>query len=289
MRQVRQILNECFINPRETLGRIEKNCEIKILFLTLWELGWDPATQLLFDFQLDKEAMNEGAYSSAAPDIVIKDEDGILMVGDAKQWEENLYKHFSQINQYQKALLVTRSFLTNGHQWVIFGINNEVIFDESFDDPDHMIETLKGWLGPDSMNTAGVLAYNGIIEKGMSLYKNTGRTDLLSKWDPANYKNPNTQRFLVLLNRFIDEHQDLLSRDGKKNIFIRCRGAKLIEYSPETNAIASTEHDQINKLSIEKTLSDEYHVYIRKLNKIASDPEGIIEKLKKMVDYLKNT
>lgn len=280
MDELRAVLEACFINPAATLGRIERNCEVKILFLTLWELGWDPASQLLLDFQVDKEAIGEGTYMRVAPDIIIRDGAGILMVGDAKHWGKNLNNYFDQVRRYQRALGVTRGFLTNGHRWVIFGDDNgNVIFDKDFSDSGEMISALKHWIGPGCINRSGVLVYDKLLEKGLSLHKDSGPIDVASKWNPKNYTNRKTQIFLTLLNQLVDENSDLLSRGAKKNIFIRCNGGKLIEYSPETNTIAATESDHLRKLLVPGNLSKDYHQLVRKNKGVAAEPEKLMEKL----------
>ena len=288
MEELRKVLKGCFANPTATLGRIEKNCEVKILFLTLWELGWDPVSQLFLDFQVDKEAIGEGTYMRVAPDIIIKDGTGVLLVGDAKYWGENLNNYFGQVRKYQNALGVTRAFLTNGHRWVIFGADKEkALFDEDFRDPDQMIAMLKHWIGPGCIKDSGVLTYNNILEKGLSLHRDSGPIDLVSKWTPQNYTNPRTQRFLTLLNQLVDENPDLLLREAKKNIFIRCRGGKLIEYSPETNTVAATESDHSKKLLVPESLSQDYHLFVKQNKGVASDPEKLMEKLRAIVKALR--
>ncbi|MCX5814359.1 MAG: hypothetical protein NT178_17715 [Proteobacteria bacterium] len=288
--EVRRVLKGCFSNPSMSLGKTERNCEVKVLFLTLWELGWDPVTQLFFNFQVDKEAIGEGAYMRGAPDIIIGNRAGILMVGDAKHWQENLNNYFEQVTTYQKALGLTRAFITNGHRWVIFGSGREgIVFDEEFNDPDYMIDKLKPWIGPDSTNGLGVLAYNGVFEKGLSLHNDNSSVDVDAKWNPENpnYTIPKSQQFLRLLNQLVDENPDLLARKARKNIFIHCRKGKLIEYSPETNTIAKTVNDHQKKLFVPEALSKDYHSLIKSYKRIASDPERIIEKLREIVKVLK--
>jgi hypothetical protein len=285
--ELRQVLKSCFASPATSLGRIERNCEVKILFLAMWEIGWDPVHQLLLDFQIDKEAVGEGTYMRVAPDIIVRNQSGIVLAGDAKHWEENLNKYFNQIRKYQTALGVKRAFLTNGHRWVVFDINSDSpAFDEDFHDPERMISTLRIWIGPSSVTWNGVFKYDKIVEKGLSLHKENGSVDIGSKWDPNNYENPTARKVLTLLNKLVDDYPEFLTRDARKNIFIKCRGGKLIEYSPETNTIAATKSDHANKLRVPQNLSDDYHRFIRNNRRIASDPEGLLKKLRPIAKSL---
>ena len=60
------VLKGCFSDPSRTLGCIEKNCEMKIIFLVLWELGWDPVKNIVLNFQIPKERIGPGATVSVS-------------------------------------------------------------------------------------------------------------------------------------------------------------------------------------------------------------------------------
>ena len=40
--QLEAVINQAFQDTGATLGTVERNTEIKVVFLTLWALGWDP-------------------------------------------------------------------------------------------------------------------------------------------------------------------------------------------------------------------------------------------------------
>jgi hypothetical protein len=99
------------MNPEATLGRSEDSVHIKVVFLLLWELGWDPVKQIMLGFEIPKERMGQEQKAAVVPDIVVADEGGTYLVGEVKHWHTGLSStHIMQIQRYQHALNVPESF-----------------------------------------------------------------------------------------------------------------------------------------------------------------------------------
>ena len=149
---VRETLQRCFDNPNDYyLGGIERNVEVKIVFLTMVELGWDPAESLGLNFQIDKKRVGGSARASLAVDLVARDADGICVAGEVKSQHHGvkLDDHKRQILKYQKALRAPLAFLTNGRHWILFREKgDEPFLNETFTSVDQMLEALGPYLRP---------------------------------------------------------------------------------------------------------------------------------------------
>lgn len=151
---VREALQRCFENPNDDyLGGIERNVEVKIVFLTMVELGWDPAASLGLNFQIPKKWVGGSATTSLAVDLVARDDDGICVAGEIKSQHHGvkLCEHKDQILRYRNALRAPLAFLTNGRQWILFPEEGkEPIHKEPFNftTVDQMLETLGPYLRP---------------------------------------------------------------------------------------------------------------------------------------------
>lgn len=141
---VREILHRCFENPAACLGGIERNVEVKIVFLTMVELGWDPATNLGLNFQIPKELFGHAANTSLAIDLVARDNAGICIAGEIKAYQKvNLRAHIPQILRYRDALRAPLAFLTNGRQWMLFRKKDKTPYiDQTFTSVEQMLEVL---------------------------------------------------------------------------------------------------------------------------------------------------
>jgi hypothetical protein len=147
---VRETLERCFKNSRDYLGGIERNVEVKIVFLTMVDLGWDPAANLGLNFQIPKNNVENSAAASLAVDLVARDDDGICIAGEVKAHHKvNLDVHIPQILRYRNALGAPLAFLTNGRKWMIFRENeNEPFIEITFTSVDQLLETLRQYLRP---------------------------------------------------------------------------------------------------------------------------------------------
>ena len=147
---VRETLQRCFENPDECLGGIEKNVEVKIVFFTMVELGWDPAARVGLNFQIPKELFGETVTTSLAIDLVARDDIGICIAGEVKAHHKvKLEAHIPQILRYRDALHAPLAFLTNGSRWMLFREQGgKPFFDETFASVDQMLETLAPHLRP---------------------------------------------------------------------------------------------------------------------------------------------
>lgn len=170
---IKPVIKFCFENPDDTLGRSEDSCHIKIVFLLLWELGWDPIHQIMLGFEIPKERMWTEQKAAVVPDIVVADDQGTYLVGEVKHWYATLGdKHINQIRGYQRALNSPLAFLTNGHHWIVFdaGTGNTVI-DRKFSHFEEMIYTLEISIGPDVAKVPSKFPYNRALKVGLSMSK----------------------------------------------------------------------------------------------------------------------
>jgi len=287
----RNVIQACFNNPHLSLGGIsEINCQVKIIFLTLWELGWDPVQQLFLNFAIPKERMKKSPrMASAAADIVAANSGGIYLVCEVKYWNSPyLANSTDQVREYQEALDAPRSCLTNGRRWIIFDKENEnPLIDETFSNVDEMLSGIKDWIGPQTIMIPSPYPYSEAFELGIATAKR--RQPNLSLWDPEGYSNLNVKQFIYGLDRLSQEESIIIKRDtGTGSIFLKDRkmGKKLIEYDPLTNMIVKTNHDH-NRLSIPSDLSRRYHSAIKEIGRPLKDPERILSFLKTMIQELK--
>jgi hypothetical protein len=169
---VRETLQRCFDNPNDCLGGIERNVEVKIVFLTLVELGWDPAASLGLNFQIPKELFGDATTTSLAIDMVARDDIGLCIAGEVKAHHKvKLEVHMCQILRYRDALRAPLAFLTNGSRWMLFRENGSKPFlDETFTSVDQMLEILAPHLRPGVVKGKQFNWRWGIGHKDKSIY-----------------------------------------------------------------------------------------------------------------------
>lgn len=123
-KQLEAVISQALQSHETTLGTVERNTEIKVVYLTLWALGWDPIQDIACNFHIPRTKFQDGGVKMAkAVDFAVRDSrGGICLLGEVKQcsvkskkWEEG----HEQIRIYQKAIKVPRVFLTSGFRWVI--------------------------------------------------------------------------------------------------------------------------------------------------------------------------
>lgn len=109
-------------NPDTALGTGERNTEIKIAFLVLWALGWDPVNEIALGAQIERGKLGD-AKSSNAADFLVRDGAGkICVVGEAKHWflrEKAWETGRQQLIRYLNAVRAPRGFLTSGKTWCV--------------------------------------------------------------------------------------------------------------------------------------------------------------------------
>jgi len=125
------IVDRAITNPRDALGTIERNTEIKVVLFVLCALGWDVASDLSFAFQI-KRATLDGAKAANAADFALKDDLGLCAIGEAKQWgvdDRGWDRGLAQVKRYQRALGTPRAFLTCGKRWIVLDQSQNVADD----------------------------------------------------------------------------------------------------------------------------------------------------------------
>lgn len=276
MLDVRTVIQSCFENPKNTLGKSEDSCYIKIVFMLLWELGWNPVNQIMLGFEIPKERMGSEQRAAVVPDIVVADQQGTYLVGEVKHWYVSLgEKHMNQVRGYQRALDFPMAFLTNGHHWIVLSTDDErPIFDRDFSRFEEMISELKVLIGPTAAKNASKFPYNRALDVGLSMSKSdcipsvargkeTGKI-LHITWDWDAYPDNGVREFVRELNALVREKPGLLNKDaGEKSLMIKDRrnGLKLIEYWPHEDKICGTPTTH-KQLGIDPALTDTYHKLI---------------------------
>ena len=250
---LRNVIQSCFENPHLSLGGVsEVNCQVKIIFLTLWELGWDPVQQLFLNFAIPKERMKKSPrMASAAADIVAANSAGIYLVCEVKYWDSPyLANSTDQVREYQEALDAPRSCLTNGRRWIIFDKENEnPLIDETFSNVDEMLSGIKDWIGPQTITIPSPYPYPEAFELGIATAKRRQpvrdldqhiSTTNLSLWDPEGYSDPIVKQFINSMDRLCQEESTIIRKDtgtGSISLKDRRKGKKLIEYIPFNNMV----------------------------------------------------
>lgn len=118
-------ISQALRESSNVLGSCERNTEIKIAYLALWALGWDPVADIGLGFQIPAAKIGPKAGGSNAPDFVVRDGAKIFMVGEAKYWaiDEHEPKKWKggqdKLSTYLHALPAPRGFLTCGKTWII--------------------------------------------------------------------------------------------------------------------------------------------------------------------------
>ena len=297
MLDVRTVIQSCFENPENTLGKSEDSCHIKIVFMLLWELGWDPVNQIMLGFEIPKERMGPEQKAAVVPDIVVADKQGTYLVGEVKHWYIALgEKHIEQVRGYQRALNSPMAFLTNGHHWIVLGTDGgKPIFDNEFSRFEEMITGLKILIGPAALKNPNRFPYNRALDVGLSM----GKSDCIPSvargkesgkilhitWDWDAYSDNGVKEFVRELHAIVREKPSLLNKDtGEKSLMIKDRrnGLKLIEYWPYEDKICGTPTTH-KQLGINPALTDTYHklIYAAKGNGI--DKHNILSLLKQIV------
>ena len=123
-KQLEAVISQALQNHETTLGTVERNTEIKVVYLTLWALGWDPIQDIACNFHIPRNKFQGDRVKMAkAVDFAVRDSSGgISLLGEVKQcsvkakkWEKGI----EQIQIYQKAIKAPRVFLTSGFRWLI--------------------------------------------------------------------------------------------------------------------------------------------------------------------------
>jgi hypothetical protein len=162
-RQLIETIDRAFREPETALGGGERNVEIKIVFLVLWALGWDPVKDVFLGFQIPKEKIGDRAEASHAADFVLRgDQDRVCVVGEAKEWfidekGKRWEEGIRQIERYTKALPVSRAFLACGKKWRIIDANLGVLDEFEPKDARVLIERLRPCIGKEQVKDKGGL------------------------------------------------------------------------------------------------------------------------------------
>lgn len=300
MKSHQEILANCFNHPPNTLGRSEDSVLIKVVFMLLWDLGWDPVNQIMLGFEVPKERMGTDQKAAVVPDIVVADRTGIYLVGEVKHWYTNLSNtHLEQVRRYQQALGGPRAFLTNGHHWVIFESGRE-LFNRALQNGDEMHQTLSDLIGLNAISKAVPFPYDNALEIGLSTFNPSRASRSLGIhgveassgppfWDAEKYADPMVRRFLQALDGLVKAEGGLLTKyTGETCIALKDRqsGKKLIEYWPKDNRVYGT-RDDYRQMGISSGVSDLYHKTIEKLGRPVTDIDAIITALSWVVAELR--
>jgi len=298
MSDVVSIIENCFDRPEEVLGKSEDSCHIKVVFMLLWELGWDPVRQIMLGFEIPKERMGPDQQAAVVPDIVVADEKGTYLVGEVKHWFTALsQKHIDQIIGYKRALNAPYGFLTNGRDWMVFGKEHDIpILESSFGTATEMLTKLRPLIGPGGIRESAPFPYSNALNIGLSMntvscsYHNKEEKTMPNytsiSWISERYDDPWVKRFVHELAQLANEYSDSVYKDeGKKSLLLKDKKTrkKYIEYWPRDKKIFAT-RDNHRAIGVPKELSDEYHRLIAKAGNSIDDALEIIDVLRRIID-----
>lgn len=259
----------------------------------------------MLGFEVSKERMDSERKSAVVPDIVVADRGGTYLVGEVKHWYINdLQKHIGQIQGYQRALEAPRAFLTNGHRWMIFDLENEKpALDKDFTDCREMIEGLRQWVGRTAIRKSAPFPYRNAYEIGLSMGRVT-TTRIENKieqggngpvsapvsptWVADSYKDATVRQFIQELKNLANEYSYRIRRDeGQTGLMLKdlVGNKKLIEYWPNSNRIYKTVVDH-KSAGVPHALSDEYHAAVTREGNPVNEPKVFTELLRKIIESL---
>ncbi len=293
----REILQRCFDNPTNCLGGIERNVEVKIVFLTMVELGWDPATNLGLNFQIPKGLFGGAATASLAIDMVARDDIGICVAGEIKAHHKvNLDAHVPQILRYQDALRAPLAFLTNGSQWMLFrGQEKRPFIDQTFTSVDQMLEALGHHLRPGVVkgNPAQFEWQWGIGHKDKMSSKPL-KEILSSATGPSDRPDVDVRRYLLdEIDRLAEAYTDKVYRDHTENAaqlkwirskdaFVEIRyGSENLEKYPKGYVVRRSE--ALGSLHVPDDVRDRFASYC---GRGLDDVPGFIKVTEELIGYL---
>lgn len=165
--QLEALLDIAFKQPGAVLGTVERNTEIKVVYLMLWALGWDPVLDIACGFHLPRDKVKGDAKAANAIDFALRDNGGLCAFGEVKQWHvgsKQWDEGLAQIRRYQRAILVPRAFLSCGKRWLILDERSEVLADVNADDPRRLLEQLRTLLSKGAIQSS---AFSGAWEYGI--------------------------------------------------------------------------------------------------------------------------
>lgn len=304
-----KVLEDCFRAPRYALGENEANCVSKIVFLTLWELGWNPVSQILLSFQVPKERVNKPAQASNAADVVVVDGSNVFLVGEVKDWAEPLGpEEITQVRTYQKALGAPRSFLSNGHRWLIFDNSDEPRHSFEFRGAEDMLSSLTDFLGEGRL-ASSPFPYDNALEFGLSIKSGASRTSrkALPSCDPEDYSKPAVRAMIKELRRIKSSKPSAVGHGyGESSLMLkdltqepRLKAQKTIfEYRPGPTKTLENEQnssgvdkilqrpDNLRKLGVPSAYIDEFADVTKKYNDRKIEDHGVIQTLEKIIGWL---
>jgi hypothetical protein len=146
------VIQRAFDAPSTSLGTVERNTEIKVVFLMLWELGWDPVNKIATCFQIRRDSFKPPAKAALAADPALRDDFGLCAIGEVKQWYDSDWpKAEEQLRRYQSSLMLPRAFLTCGWKWTVLTESESHHF-ENRNDAALLLDNLRALLGAGLIN-----------------------------------------------------------------------------------------------------------------------------------------
>jgi hypothetical protein len=149
-----KLLEKTFNDPERYLGTVERNTEIKFVFLFLWALGWDPVSQIICGFHIHRNFI-PGAGAARPADFALGLNEQLCLIGEVKNWFVTPIEWEKGLNQalvYQKACLSPKSFLTSGKEWIIISETGKTIFEHSITNVATSLDLLSNYLSPQTVS-----------------------------------------------------------------------------------------------------------------------------------------
>ena len=275
----------------DTLGKVERNCEIKIVYLTLWALGWHPIRDIALGFQVSRDKFGGQALAAKAPDFAVRLDNTIVMLGEAKRWRKQgkgWEKGRKQLELYGAAIPVERSFLTSGDRWEVFNPDGKLLDKiKERNRADVLIAKLRPLIGKESLaeGVEGTSAGDdrSIWKYGLGRGMHQNAVTDFATWDVERYGN--TEQAAVI-SRFRDfATMRSLQCDSGQGLFIRFpNGKKLLEYNPfKPNVYISCPEQDLRDSGVSETLVGKYLALSRQLRRGKADLRGLLGLLNQII------
>jgi len=293
-------LNAIFERPERYLGTVEANVEVKVVLPFLIRLGWNVTLDIALCFQIERTKIGEGARAAHAADFALRKEDGLVAVGEVKQWHAGTSAWAdgeAQVRRYQRALRLPRAFLTTGQRWLVLGAAGEVLFDRASSEPATLIRELGPVLGPgsipDTSSEEADWAYGLRPVPSRSAEPSSSSEDDARHplWDPLEYSDMDVKHRVERLIS-LSERTEFQRVQASKALMLRfpSRQTKLLEYRPYgPNIDVAVPRADLAAEGVPQSLIDEYAALAKALRSGHGSFEDLEVLLTRIIDSVRRT
>lgn len=289
---VRQIA-DALARPADSLGRVEANVEAKLILPVLQLLGWNPASDLHWGFQIAAHRFSDRPRSAAGEvDLLVGGPQAVAVAVEAKYWQRPLLQAARiQILGYRDAVGAPRGLLTNGHRWVVFGADGDDELQDATLAPgiggaEALVEGLRPFISRDVVNQQPWRDAR-VWAEGMSIRApRVSQGETVISWDADDHADPLTAALAGALRRLVEDRPHvLLAETTRSSLIIRATTSTqtqtIVEW-PAPGALVRRRASQ-RLLGIPDELIDAYEAAAARLETVDDIP-AVIAALKHMTD-----